>query len=263
VVAALAVAAFLYVATAPYQVTADAAVEALVQRTVSAPFDGFIDAAPARAGDLVAEGALLARLDQRDLVLERLRIVTDQRRSRIEYERAIADRDRAAARIRQAEIDQADALLALTDAQIARAELRAPFDGVVVSGDLSQSIGAAVARGEPLFTVAPTDRYRVVLRVDEAGIADIETGQTGALVVAALPDQSFPISIEKITPVAVYAEGRTTFEVEASLAETTARLRPGMEGAARIDVDTRRRIAIWTAPIIDWLRLWRWRWLGW
>jgi hypothetical protein len=103
----------------------------------------------------------------------------------------------------------------------------------------------------------------VVLRVDEAGIADIETGQTGALVVAALPDQSFPISIEKITPVAVYAEGRTTFEVEASLAETTARLRPGMEGAARIDVDTRRRIAIWTAPIIDWLRLWRWRWLGW
>lgn len=263
VIAALAVAAFCYLATGTYRVTADATVEGAVQRTISAPFDGFIAEGPARAGDEVREGGLLARLDDRDLALERLRIVTEQRRGLLEYERAVAERDRAEARIKQAQIDQSAAELELIDAQISRAVLRAPFDGVVVSGDLSQSIGASVALGEPLFEIAPLDRYRVVLLVEEGAVANVVEGQQGALVVSALPSETFAISVEKITPVAVYKEGRTTFEVEAAIVGGSGRLRPGMAGAARIDVDERRRIVIWTQPLIDWLRLWSWRWLDW
>lgn len=263
VIAALAFAAFCYLATGTYRVTADATVEGEVQRTISAPFDGFIAEGPARAGDEVREGALLARLDDRDLALERLRIVTEQRRGMLEYERAVAERDRAEARIKQAQIEQSAAELELVDAQIWRAALRAPFDGVVVAGDLSQSIGASVARGDALFEIAPLDSYRVVLQVDERAVASVVEGQGGALVVAALPAETFPLRVEKITPVAVYKEGRTTFEVEAAIVGPSGRLRPGMAGAARIDVDERRRIVIWTQPLIDWLRLWSWRWIDW
>lgn len=263
VASALLLVAFFYFATGPYRVTADAVVEGSIKRAMAAPFDGFVAEAPARAGDVVAAGALMVRLDDRDLALERLRIVTERRRRLLEYERAVADRDRAEARVRQIQIEQADAELALIDTQIARAALRAPFDAVVVQGDLSQSIGAAVSRGQVLIEVAPLDSYRVVLSVDERAIADVVVGQTGTLAVAALPDASFPIRIEKITPVAVYGGGRTTFEVEASIIEAADRLLPGMNGAGRIDIDERRLIAIWTRPLLDWIKVSSWRWLPW
>ena len=48
--------------------------------------------------------------------------------------------------------------------------MRAPFDGVLVSGDLSHSVGAPVERGEVLFELAPLDDYLVVLEVPEAEV---------------------------------------------------------------------------------------------
>ena len=65
----------------------------------------------------------------------------------------------------------------------------------------------------------------------------------------------------KITPVATYAEGATTFEVEASFVGDVVALRPGMQGAARIEVDERRLISIWTKPLVDWARIVLWRWM--
>jgi hypothetical protein len=41
---------------------------------------------------------------------------------------------------------------------------------VVVKGDLSQSLGAAVERGNVLFELAPLDSYRVIMKVDERDI---------------------------------------------------------------------------------------------
>ena len=55
--------------------------------------------------------------------------------------------------------------------------------------------------------------------------------------------------------------GRNFFRVEARLATIDNSLRPGMEGVGKISVDRRRLISIWTRELIEWLRLWLWRWL--
>ena len=251
---------FFWFARGTYEVSTEARVIGTIERSVVPGFDSFIAAAPVRAGDLVAAGDLLVQLDDRDLTLERLRLVTQRQRQQIEFDRAVATRDRAEINIRQTLIDQADAEIGLLDEQIRRTRLEAPFDGLVVSGDLSQSIGSAVTRGETLLTIAPADAYRVILQVDERQIADLTPGQDGALRVTALPDQTFPVAIEKITPVATYAEGATTFEVEALFTNEVIALRPGMQGVARIAVDERRLIAIWTKPLVDWARITLWRW---
>ncbi|MXU66700.1 efflux RND transporter periplasmic adaptor subunit [Oceanomicrobium pacificus] len=249
---------FFWFARAPYTVSADAIVQGAVQRSISAGFDGFIAAAPVRPGDTVREGALLVQLDDRDLVLDRLRLVTERQRREIEYDRALADRDRAEARILATQIEQADAQLRLVDEQIARTRLTAPFDGLVLEGDLSQAIGASVARGEPLMTVAPLDDFRIQLAVPEGQIADIMPGQTGQLRLTAYPDRAFTVEVEAITPVAEYGDGQTRFRVDATLVGAGA-LRPGLEGVARIEVEDRRLIRIWTDPIIDWFRLKLWQ----
>ncbi len=250
---------FFWFARSIDRVSADAAVVGSVQRAVVAPFDGFIAEAPVRAGDIVEEGDLIVRFDEREFALERLRLVTQRQREQFEYDRAVAERNRAETRIRQTQIEQVDAQINLLDEQLSRAKLVAPFEGLIIAGDLSQSIGSAVTRGTQLFTIAPDGEYRVELAVDERRIDDIAVGQTGQLRVAALPDQSLPIRITKITPVARYGEGRTTFTVEAELTGDVAALRPGMEGAARIEIEERRLIAIWAQPFVDWFRVTTWK----
>ncbi|HMR33662.1 MAG TPA: HlyD family efflux transporter periplasmic adaptor subunit [Geminicoccus sp.] len=257
-IAALVTAGWL--ATRPYQAVAEARVEGRIQRALVAPFDGFVSDAPVRAGDIVAEGQELARLDDRDLTLERLNRVTERQQRQLAYDRALGGRDRAEAGIARAQIEESDAQIELLDGLIERARLVAPFAGVVVAGDLSRSIGSTVRRGEVLFQVAPLDAYRVRLGVDESQIADIHVGQRGSLLTTSLPTEPFAIEVEQITPVAEARDGRTVFQVEANLESPSAALRPGMEGIAKIDIGERRLVWIWSRTLIDWLRLKAWAW---
>jgi multidrug resistance efflux pump len=122
-------------------------------------------------------------------------------------------------------------------------------------------LGAPLERGQALFEIAPLDAYRVVLEVDEHRIGDVRAGQRGELVLSSNPGRHFPIVIEKITPVSTARDGRNHFRVEATLeSDSGLRLRPGMEGVAKVAVDERRLAAIWTGEMINWLRLKAWAW---
>lgn len=256
----VAVFVYFYFATANYRITATAQIEGLVRRAVVASFDGYIASAGVRAGDRVEDGELLATLDDKDLVLERLQWVTERQEKLKEYDQALAEANRARASIARVQIDAADAQIALIDEQLARARLVAPFDGLVVSGDLSQSIGGAVTRGEVLFEVAPLEGYRVILKVDESQIASVFSGQVGALRVSSIPGVLFPFTVDKVTPVAAADEGRNFFRVDAVIGGASDRLLPGMEGVGKIIVGERRLIWIWTRTLIDRARLMLWYW---
>ena len=88
--------------------------------------------------------------------------------------------------------------LSLNAYDLERAQLRAPFESLVVSGDLSQSIGAPVERGKVLFEVAPLDAYRVILEVDERDIAEVADGQEGHLVLSAFPNEPLPFTVHSL-----------------------------------------------------------------
>jgi len=248
------------VVTAPYRVVADARIEGLIQRAVVAPYDGFIHSASARAGDVVDKNQELAQLDDRDLGLERLNRITERQQRQLTYDRALSEHDRVAAGLAQAQMDESRSQIGLLDSLIERSKLLAPFRGVVVSGDLSRSIGGTIRRGDILFQVAPLDAYRVVLSIDESQIADIEVGQEGHLLTTSLPSSPLSFRVDRITPVAEAREGRTVFRVEAALKQIPAQLRPGMEGIAKVEVERRRVAWIWTRTFVDWLRLKLWGW---
>jgi hypothetical protein len=78
---------------------------------------------------------------------------------------------------------------------------------------------------------------------------------------SSLPGSRQAFTVSKITPVNTAKEGRNVFRVEAELVPGTgARLRPGMEGVAKVEVDERRLISIWTREIITWIRIKIWAW---
>ncbi len=251
---------FLSLAKGDYEVTAPAHLEGRVLRAAVAPVDGFLAKALVRAGETVETGQLLAELDDRDLIKERQRLESRIAQVRGKQRDAMAAHKRADVAILSAELRQAHAELALVEARLERLSIRAPFAGLVVSGDLSQKLGAPVERGETLFEIAPAGDYRVVVDADERDIDDLRIGLRGRLSLTALPAREWPIELTLLTPVATARDGRNFFRVEARLDETADFLRPGMEGVARIDAGERRLIWIWGHRLLDWWRLWWWTW---
>ena len=253
---------FLAFAKGAYRVGADARIEGEIQRAITAPFQGYVREAVARAGDAVKKGQIMARLDDRDLRVERARLGSQREQLAQQYRDAMARQERSQVRIVSAQIAQAEAQIALLDEQLARTEVSAPFDGVVVSGDLTQSLGAPLERGQVMFEVAPLDAYRIVLQVGEQDIADVRVGQAGELVLTPMPGERYPLKVVKITPVSTAKDGRNVFRVEAELgARADERLRPGMEGVAKIEIGERHVAWIWTRRMVDWLSLRLWSWM--
>ena len=256
--ACVGAAGFLIIAKDEYRIRARAEVQGEVRRILSAPFEGYIRSQSARAGDVVHEGTVIAELQDNDLVLDRLRHVSRKRQYQFELDKALAKRDLAQINITQAQIEQADADIELADQMLARAQVKVPFDSVVVSGDLSQSVGRPVSRGDVLFEIAPLDRYRVTLLVPETDIRLVELNQKGELLLSAFPEQTFPFEIKSITPISRASDGVNGFEVIGSLLHRDERIRPGMEGVAKIDAGERSIVWIWTHALVSWVRIKIW-----
>ena len=258
VVIVLVAAASLWTTT--YRVAGDAVLRGAEQRAVTAPIDGYVDRAPARAGDRLDPDDVLLTLDDRDLQIERLKLVTERAQFEQQRKQAVAARERASVNVLEAQIAQAGARLALIDEQLERTRVTMPFAGFVVSGDFSQSLGAPVRRGDLLYEIAPSDAYRVIIDVDESQLDDVHVGATGSLRLNALPEDLFDVAVTRVTPVTKAREGGNYFEVEARIDGERSRLRPGMRGVGKIEVDERRVVWVWTRALRAWLTLQWWRW---
>lgn len=258
--AALVGLALLSLAEAPDRISTKATLEGAVQRAAVAPFDGFVAEAPVRAGEVVAAGALLARLDDKDLELDKRKWSTEHDKSVQKMREASAEHDRAAFAIHAAEAQQAEAQAALAEDRLARARVTSPIDGMVVSGDLSQLLGSPVERGKVLFEIAPLSAYRVVMQADERDVRRISVGQPGTLLLSGLPDEPLPITVSRVISVATAEEGHNFFRVEAELGSASTSLRPGMEGVAKLDLGRAGLIPVWTRGFRDWLKLQWWLW---
>ena len=259
VTAALALAAAAIVPV-PLRVTAPSVVEGEIQRAAVAPFSGYIRDALVRAGDTVKAGQVLATLDDKDLRLEQVRWQAELEMATRREREAMSAGNRVDLRLAAAQAAQASAQLSLAEEKLKRVQVTAPYDGVVVSGDLSQQLGSPVEQGKLLFELAPLDAWRVILKADERDVALLKPGQRGDLVLAGLSGVKHPFEVKRIAGVAVAEEGRNSFRVEAQLLQSGARLRPGMEGVAKVGAGRASALRVWTRRFTEWLRLAVWEW---
>ena len=248
----------------PHQVTANARLEGAVQRVMSAPQDGFLREVMVRPGDVVKAGQVLAQLSDDDLQGARRARLAAVAQHENEFSEVFARGDRAQAMTAQNKLAESKAELSLIDQQLTRLKVVAPFDGVVIQGDLRQQLGAPLKRGENLLTLAPGLDWRVVLEVDESDIASLERGQVAGLRLAALPDQAIGLLLERVTPVAKNTPNGVKYEIEArpnGAGAGATGLRPGLQGVARIEMPARP--LLWRAAVRSWqwLRMLAWTWL--
>lgn len=259
-VAALAAVVLLSTVPVTRHASGDAAVVAEQRRVVSAPFAGYVIASDARVGDAVTGGrTVLAELDASEL---RLRLAeADSARIAAET-RAAAERTAGRvgpARIADAEADEQRAVASLLRAQIARAAIVAPITGVIAEGELDRVLGAPVNRGDPLFEIIPPGSLIAEASIPERDAARLRTGQRATVATASRPGQRLPAVVARIAPAARLDQARNVFTVTLEFAgEPPPWLRPGMEGAARIDVGRTTIIGRWLGDAADIVRLRLW-----
>jgi biotin carboxyl carrier protein len=248
-----------------HTVNSPARIEGAVVRNISAPAQGFIKKVYVRPGDVVKQDQPLAELADRELQLERNKLLSESAMHDSSYMTAMARNDRAAMIQAQSKQGEARAQLELIDQQLTRGVLVAPMDGVVQEGDLSQQIGSPVERGQSLMTVAPMNRFRTIIELDERDIRWVKVGQLSSLSLSALPWNDIEVKVERINPMAVVRDGHNVFEIEASISradqqEVISQLRPGLRGVVKVNVGEESIMNIYarrTAEAVQ--RAW-WRW---
>jgi hypothetical protein len=261
-VAALAAAlllAILLFGRADYRIEGGFTLKAEQAVDIPALFDGYIGAVGVRLGDRVSAGQELISIDTRELRLEEAAGDADHRRFVREAEKFRAENLVADTQISLALADQAKARLDLIRDRIARSSIRAPFEAIVVDGDLRERVGAPVVLGEPLFRLARLDRLYVRMEIDESQIHEIRPGMSGEIAFASQPHLKFPVEVVRVDPMAQTAGQKNIFLIRCDPAVAPADWwRPGMTGVGKIDAGRRTLFWILTRRTSDFLRLHFW-----
>jgi len=225
---------------------------------ISAPFEGYLGEVKVQKGDTVAAGEVLATLDRTELALELSAAQADQMRFEREVQQARSDRKLGEMQVAEARAAQAKAKFEILQLHLSQSEVRAPFDGVIVEGDLRERIGTPLKQGDPLYRVARLDKMFVELMVKEQDVRDVRAGATGEVSFASKPGTFFAVRVERVEPMAVPRPEGNMFLVRCTLVDKNeAWWRPGMSGAARIDAGRRAPLWIATHETLDYLRM-RW-----
>ncbi|AGX88552.1 efflux RND transporter periplasmic adaptor subunit [Candidatus Symbiobacter mobilis] len=152
--------------------------------------------------------------------------------ARAEAQRTAAARDGA-----RASLDSARATLSSDLTNLAKASLRSPIDGVVLSRSVDPGNAVAASlQAVTLFTIAE-DLSRLVLRVniDEADVGRVQVGLPANFTVSAFPSKPFPATITRVSYGSTVTDNVVTYTAELDVTNPDLQLRPGMTVACTIE----------------------------
>ena len=245
------------------RITAEATgtVEPIRKVEVKSKASGEILALAVDVGDQVATGALLARIDPRDVrnSFEQAQADLEVAQARLEISEARAQRStelleagvitaqeyessRLDLATAQANLVKANTNLELAELRLGDVTITAPLEGTILQksveeGQVIQSASQNVSGGTTLFVMANLLDMQARTLVDETDMGQIRAGMPATVRVEAFPEQIFQGTVEKIEPQAVVQQSVTMFPVIVRLDNREGMLRPGMNAEVEILID--------------------------
>lgn len=226
--------------------------------TVRAEVAGAVLQTHAEAGQRVARGAVLARLDDvaiRDAFLSARQAVSSARATAETAQRnaertaalaqagAVAERDLEAARTQataaSAQLADARARLAQAQQQLARTQVRAPRAGIV--SERQVQAGDVVQPGGALFTLVDPSRMKLEAAVPAAQLSDVRVGSPVEFTVTGYTEP-FTGKIARINPVADPTTGQVRIQV--AIPNVTGSLVGGLFAEGRVASETHTGIVV-------------------
>ena len=144
--------------------------------------------------------------------------------------------------VAQSQVKMARAAIGVIEAQMAKLNLTAPSDGIVLSR--SVEAGEVVVPGAPLLTLGRLDDLTITVYIPEDRYGNVRLGQTARVSVDSFPGQEFNATVARIADQAEFTprnvqtqEGRrtTVFALELIVDDPDGRLKPGMPADVTFD----------------------------
>ncbi len=136
---------------------------------------------------------------------------------------------------------------------LAKTELRSPISGVIVAVDVKAGEtvipGSAQMMGSDLMTIADTSALLAELRLDEADVHSVFTGQSVKVYAAAAPDNALSGKVQSISSSArqLGQSQALAFKVKVLLENAEGALYPGM--SCRAELQTAALSQVWSVPV--------------
>jgi multidrug resistance efflux pump len=146
----------------------------------------------------------------------------------------------------RAAVNTAEAALDVANVQLAEADVRSPFDGLVVQRNLEP--GEWVAPGTPVVTVEDVSQVWARLDIEETKLEGLQLGQTANVRVLAEPNKLYAGHVAEIGAEGDFAVNRDvkrgrpdlrTFRVRVAIHEPAPSLRPGMTAEVSLPTPTK------------------------
>ncbi len=231
------------------------------QVSVRPEINGKIEQLPVDLGDKVKKGALLFKLDDKELQQQRASNLTDVERARLELEKAHRDYSRAkqlladklisqevyentktSDELAKVALDRAQKDLAITEERLTKTEVRAPFDCTVLTRPIST--GQAVSgsggfnSGTEVLTIADLNSMIINAHVNQADVPRLKSDQAVEVSVEAVPGLRVEGVVERVAPQATIKNNIKGYAARIVLHNPDPRVRPGMTANVKIPVAT-------------------------
>ncbi len=154
--------------------------------------------------------------------------------------KAAANRATAALKSAEANAEIAQANVSIAETDLAKADIKSPIDGVVLSRDVEPGQIVASSFSAPvLFTLAQDlSQMELQVDIDEADMGQVKQGDPATFTVEAFQGKSFPATIEQLRYSPETVEGVVTYKAILTVDNSDLLLRPGMTATADITVQT-------------------------
>lgn len=252
------------------------------QVDVGSELSGIINQVYVDVNDRVQKGQVLARLDLSKLqdavtksraslvaaeaqVLQAQATVAEARASLARYRHVAelsggkvpsqSEMDTAEATLKRAQaneagaranVAQARANLQSDETNLAKASIRSPINGVVLSRAVEPGQTVAASFQAPVLFTLAEDLAKMELQVDvdEADVGQVQTGQKATFTVDAWPDRQYQATIRRVGYGSQEVNGVISYLTVLDVANDDLSLRPGMTGMAEITTQTRKNVLL-------------------
>lgn len=231
------------------------------QVSVRPEINGRIEELPVDIGDKVKTGALLCRLDDRDLQIERSQRLTEIDGARLQLQKAgrnfarskqlhtdklisqeVFDDSKTDYDLATNALDRAEQALRLLDDKLRKTRILAPFDCTVLTRPVSlgQTVSGAAGfnSGTEVMSIANLNDMVVNAHVNQADVIRLQQGREVEIQAESVPGVKMLGVVERIAPQAVIKNGIKGFAARIAIKDIDARVRPGMTAILSIPVSS-------------------------
>ncbi|MGN6235063.1 efflux RND transporter periplasmic adaptor subunit [Dyella sp.] len=164
----------------------------------------------------------------------------------IDTAQAALQRALAAQGSAQAAVTQAQAALSTGETNLAKASIRSPIDGVVLSRSIEPGQTVAASLQAPvLFTLAEDlSKMELQVDVDEADVGQVRNGQRASFTVDAYPGREYPAQVRRVGFGSQTKDGVVSYLTVLTVNNDDLSLRPGMTATAAIVVSEHKQVLL-------------------